>query len=88
MQSSTPSFWGSPKRFCAKIFPTGILEEQSAKLEGARYHGVLNQSKKELILTALQESKGSYPEAARSLGIHPKYLHRLARNLNLKSEPV
>jgi transcriptional regulator with GAF, ATPase, and Fis domain len=68
--------------------PNGILEEQSEKLEGARYHGVLNQSKKEMILAALQETKGSYPEAAKLLGIHPKYLHRLARNLDLKSGPA
>ncbi len=78
---------GLTEEILREDLPTGILEEQSAKLEGARYHGVLNQSKKELILAALQESKGSYPEAARVLGIHPKYLHRLARNLNLKSGP-
>jgi two-component system, NtrC family, response regulator HydG len=79
---------GLTEEILREDLPTGILEEQSAKLEGARYHGVLNQSKKELILSALQESKGSYPEAARLLGIHPKYLHRLARNLNLKSDPT
>ena len=78
---------GLTEEILREDLPAGILEEQSAKLEGARYHGVLNQSKKELILAALQESKGSYPEAARVLGIHPKYLHRLARNLNLKSGP-
>jgi transcriptional regulator with GAF, ATPase, and Fis domain len=39
-----------------------------------------------MIANALREAKGSYPEAARLLGIHPKYLHRLARNLGLKSE--
>jgi two-component system, NtrC family, response regulator HydG len=77
---------GLTEEILREDLPTGILEEQSAKLEGARYHGVLNQSKKDLILSALQESKGSYPEAARLLGIHPKYLHRLARNLNLKSD--
>jgi transcriptional regulator with GAF, ATPase, and Fis domain len=77
---------GLTEEILREDLPTGILEEQSAKVEGARYHGVLNQSKKELILSALQESKGSYPEAARLLGIHPKYLHRLARNLNLKSD--
>ena len=78
---------GLTEEILREDLPTGILEEQSAKLEGARYHDVLNQSKRELILTTLQESKGSYPEAARLLGIHPKYLHRLARNLNLKSGP-
>ena len=76
---------GLTEEILREDLPSGILEEQSAKLEGARYHDVLNQSKKELVLAALQESKGSYPEAARILGIHPKYLHRLARNLNLKS---
>ena len=68
--------------------PNGILEEQSTELVGARYHETLNQSKKELILSALREAKGSYPDAARILGVHPKYLHRLARNLNLKAEPI
>jgi DNA-binding NtrC family response regulator len=47
---------------------------------------VLNHTKKELILTALRKAAGSYPDTARSLGIHPKYLHRLVRNLNLKSD--
>jgi len=66
--------------------PVAILEEQSAELEGARYHDVLNHTKKELIVAALREAAGSFPDAARSLGIHPKYLHRLVRNLKLKSE--
>jgi transcriptional regulator with GAF, ATPase, and Fis domain len=79
---------GLTEEILPEDLPSGILEEQSAKLEGARYHDTLNQSKKELILTALREAKGSYPDAARILGVHPKYLHRLARNLNLKSEPV
>jgi transcriptional regulator with GAF, ATPase, and Fis domain len=34
----------------------------------------------------LNEAKGSHAEAARLLGTHPKYLHRLIRNLNLKSD--
>jgi transcriptional regulator with PAS, ATPase and Fis domain len=79
---------GLTEEILPEDLPNGILEEQSAGLEGARYHDTLNQSKKKLILGALREAKGSYPDAARILGIHPKYLHRLARNLNLKSEPV
>jgi DNA-binding NtrC family response regulator len=64
----------------------GILEEQSAGVVGARYYEVLNETKKELIRSALRESGGNVPDAAKSLGIHPKYLHRLVRNLNVKSE--
>jgi transcriptional regulator with GAF, ATPase, and Fis domain len=64
--------------------PDALLEEQSVELVAARYHHTLNQTKKQLVLTALDEAKGSPVEAARLLGIHPKYLHRLIRNLNLK----
>jgi transcriptional regulator with GAF, ATPase, and Fis domain len=65
--------------------PAAVLEEQTAELEGTRYYSVLNQTKKDLILGALREANGNYPEAAGLLGIHPKYLHRLARNLNIKT---
>lgn len=66
--------------------PTAILEEQSTAVAGARYHTVVNQTKKELILSALREAGGNYPQAARLLGIHQKYLHRLARNLDIKGD--
>ena len=79
---------GLTEEILPEDLPNGILEEQSAELAGARYHDVLNQSKKEMILNTLRETKGSYPEAARLLGVHPKYLHRLAKNLGLKSEPI
>jgi transcriptional regulator with GAF, ATPase, and Fis domain len=66
--------------------PNALLEEQSAGLAGARYHSTLSLTKKQLVLTAIEEAEGSHIEAARLLGIHPKYLHRLIRNLNLKSD--
>jgi transcriptional regulator with GAF, ATPase, and Fis domain len=65
--------------------PDALLEEQASALEG-RYHDTLNETKKQLVLTALDEAKGSPVDAARLLGIHPKYLHRLIRNLKLKSD--
>ena len=77
---------GLTEEILPEDLPVAILEEQSAELEGARYHDILNHTKKELILDALRDAKGSYPDAARALGIHPKYLHRLVRNLKLKSD--
>ena len=38
-----------------------------------------------LILRAVEESGGNYNGAARLLGLHPNYLHRLIKNLQLKS---
>jgi DNA-binding NtrC family response regulator len=61
---------------------------QRAPLPGvhaARYHSSVTQLKKHLILAALEEANGSYTEAAQILGVHVNYLHRLVRNLNLRS---
>jgi DNA-binding NtrC family response regulator len=40
--------------------------------------------KKQLILDAVEQTRGNYIEAAGILGVHPNYLHRLIRNLGLK----
>lgn len=77
---------GLTDEILAEDLPDTLLEEQSAGLATARYHNTLSQAKKQLVLTALDETNGNHIEAARLLGIHPKYLHRLIRNLNLKSD--
>ena len=66
--------------------PEALLEEQSSEVTAALYHNTLNQTKKQLVVTAMDDAKGNHIEAARLLGIHPKYLHRLIKNLDLKSE--
>jgi transcriptional regulator with GAF, ATPase, and Fis domain len=65
--------------------PDAMLEERSSEV-AALYHNTLHQTKKQLVITAMGDAKGNHVEAARLLGIHPKYLHRLIKNLNLKSE--
>jgi transcriptional regulator with GAF, ATPase, and Fis domain len=76
---------GLTEEILLEDLPDALLEEQASALAG-RYHDTLNQTKKQLVLKALDEAKGSPVEAARLLGIHPKYLHRLIRNLKLKPE--
>ena len=66
--------------------PNALLEEQPSGLDAARHHNTLNQTKKQLVLTALDQTSGNHLRSRRLLGIHPKYLHRLLRNLNLKSD--
>ncbi len=51
----------------------------------AKYHGALKETKKQLILQALQQSNGNYIEAAKILEMHPNSLLRLIRNLDLKA---
>jgi transcriptional regulator of acetoin/glycerol metabolism len=63
--------------------PEDLVETGSAA--GTIYHDVVKESKKDLIVKAVQRAGGNYTEAARILGIHPNYLHRLIRNFNLKT---
>ncbi len=66
--------------------PETIVETSSpVPATTAKYHGAIRETKKQLILQALQQASGSYIEAARSLGMHPNSLLRLIRNLDLKA---
>ena len=66
--------------------PESILEKDPAPgAEEAKYHMAVKQLKKHLILTALEDAKGNYTEAARTLGVHANYLHRLVRNLDFRT---
>ena len=66
--------------------PETVLEGQSAGGGGSstRYHEAVVALKRELITKAVEQAKGNYTEAARLLDLHPNYLHRLIRNLELK----
>jgi len=64
--------------------PDSVLEKTAENDATARYHREVKNLKRQLIFTAWQESKGSYTETARILGLHVNYLHRLIRNLDLR----
>jgi transcriptional regulator with GAF, ATPase, and Fis domain len=52
---------------------------------GNNLHDGVREAKKQLILKTLEQTGGSYTEAAKLLGIHPNNLHRLSRTLNLRT---
>jgi Nif-specific regulatory protein len=65
--------------------PESLLERTSPpEMTEAKYHAAVKELKKHLILDAVEQTQGSYADAARILGVHPNYLHRLIRNLELK----
>ncbi|MGA7462116.1 MAG: sigma 54-interacting transcriptional regulator [Candidatus Korobacteraceae bacterium] len=66
--------------------PEALLEVQPAESSGAKYHDQINRLKKRMIVDAVKQCKGNYTEAAKLLAVHPNYLHRLIRNLDIKSE--
>lgn len=78
---------GGTDRILLEDLPESILEsERPAAVPGTKYHEAVAQTKKQIILSAMQQAKGNYTEAAKLLGVHPNYLHRLIRNLNLKDQ--
>ncbi len=78
---------GSTDHILLEDLPESVLEsEPSATTPATKYHEAVAQTKRQIILGAMQQAQGSYTEAAKLLGVHPNYLHRLIRNLNLKEQ--
>jgi transcriptional regulator with GAF, ATPase, and Fis domain len=82
---------GSTERILPEDLPETVLEAEPAAGSAAppitKYHEAMREAKRGLIMRALEQSSGNITEAARALGVHPNYLHRLIRNLNLRPEP-
>jgi Nif-specific regulatory protein len=76
---------GSSDMILPEDLPEAVLEKaESGGATTTAFHDALRESKKQLILNAFEQAQGSYTEAAKLLGLHPNYLHRLIRNLNMK----
>jgi DNA-binding NtrC family response regulator len=78
---------GTTDHILADDLPEAVLESASPAFEStSNFHDNVLQTKKQMIRDAMNQSKGNYTAAAKLLGLHPNYLHRLIRNLNLKQE--
>ena len=76
---------GSTEMIIAEDLPEALFE--GSDIEGViavNYHDKLKAAKKSIIISAMEEAKGNYTEAAKLLGLHATNLHRLIRNLGLK----
>jgi Nif-specific regulatory protein len=72
-----------PEDLPEAVLETDVLPDTSMAL---KYHEAVTQTKRQIILDAMTQAKGNYTEAAKLLGVHPNYLHRLITNLNLRDE--
>ena len=78
---------GSADAILTEDLPEAIAEAVTpAGVPATKYAGAMKDTKKQVILQALQDANGSYIEAAKSLGLHPNSLLRLIRRLDLKLE--
>jgi Nif-specific regulatory protein len=76
---------GSSSFILPEDLPETLLESSPASTGApAQYHDAVRNLKKQLILSAFEQSGGSITEAAKLLGLNPNYLHRLIRNLDIR----
>jgi Nif-specific regulatory protein len=74
---------GTTEWILPEDLPEAVLETKMTDGSMTTYHAAVVQNKQQIITRALEEAKQNHIEAARLLGLHPNYLQRLIRNLNL-----
>ena len=66
--------------------PPGLFSTAApAATTSLDYHQTLERTKRDLIAHAFDQAGRNHTQAARLLGVHPNYLHRLLRNLDLRT---
>ena len=77
---------GSNEQVMAEDLPD-IISESAKGPENAPagYHESVHNLKKQLVVDGLDQAGGNITEAARALGLHANYLHRLIRNFGLRA---
>src|SRR5262245_27591150 len=80
---------GCSNRIVVDDLPESVLDSSAALPDGAAaYHRTVVETKRRVILDAIDRSGGNFTAAARLLGINPTYLHRLVKNLQLREFTV
>ncbi len=78
---------GSSEMILLEDLPESLLEQEAPEeIHEGRYHASVKELKKQLIVNAVEQTRGNYVDAAAILGVHSNYLHRLIKNLGLKDE--
>ena len=77
---------GSTELLTPEDLPDALFETGNTRsLPATSYHDKLKEAKRLIVIKALEEAEGNYTQAAKRLGLHPTNLHRLIRNLDLKT---
>lgn len=81
---------GAADVILSEDLPETLLERAHGSSAGhpaiPNFHAAVLEHKRRLILEAAARANGNLSEAARLLGLHPNYLHRLVTTMNLRAE--
>jgi Nif-specific regulatory protein len=76
---------GTTELILPEDLPESMVEQKNTSGPAtSSYHEAVAERKRDLILDAVGRATGSITDAAKLLGLHPNYLHRLIRNLGLR----
>jgi transcriptional regulator with GAF, ATPase, and Fis domain len=75
---------GSADLLLAEDLPEHIRESRPAAVSASMYEEALEAAKRQVVLQAFDQVDHDHEAAAKILGLHPNYLHKLIRTMNLK----
>ena len=75
---------GSSDMLIAEDLPEHIRESRSAAVSASLYEEAVEAAKRQVVLQAFEQVNHDHEQAAKILGLHPNYLHKLIRTMNLK----
>lgn len=78
---------GTTDEILLEDLPESLIEAVAPTVSDTRddLHATVVEAKRRAVIAAFRKAGGSYTEAAKLLGVHPNYLHRLVRNLDVKA---
>ena len=75
---------GSAEMVLAEDLPEHIRESRPAAVSASMYEEAVEAAKRQVVLQAFDRVDHDHEAAAKILGLHPNYLHKLIRTMNLK----
>jgi transcriptional regulator with GAF, ATPase, and Fis domain len=77
---------GSAETILAEDLPEHIRESHPAEVSATLYEEAVEEAKRKVVLKAFEQANYEHEIAAKILGLHPNYLHKLIRTMDLKAE--
>jgi transcriptional regulator with GAF, ATPase, and Fis domain len=77
---------GSADTILAEDLPEHIRESHPAEVSASLYEGAIEDAKRKVVVKAFEQANYDHEIAAKILGLHPNYLHKLIRTMDLKAE--
>ena len=75
---------GSADMVLAEDLPEHIRESRPAAVSASMYEEAVEAAKRQVVLQAFDQVNYEHEAAAKILGLHPNYLHKLIRTMDLK----